>query len=86
MNTILYFTAEWCNPCKKVKPLVEEINREHADARFFMIDVDIEMDMAKDFGVQSIPTFVVINDNKEVYRTTGAQTMQQLKEMVNYGE
>lgn len=86
MNTILYFTAEWCNPCKKVKPLVEEINREYVDARFFMIDVDVEMEMASDFGVQSIPTFVVMNDNKEVYRATGAQTMQQLKEMVNYGE
>lgn len=84
MNTILYFTAEWCGPCKKTRPIVEELNREQVDTRFYIIDVDIEMEMAKDFEIQSVPTFIVINDNTEIYRTTGAKTRQQLEELIKY--
>ena len=84
MNTILYFTAEWCGPCKKTRPIVEDLNREKADARLYIIDVDIEMEMAQDFSVKSVPTFIVMNDNTEVHRTTGAKTRQQLEELINY--
>jgi thioredoxin-like negative regulator of GroEL len=44
------------------------------------------MEMAKDFGIQSVPTFIVMKDNTEVHRTTGAKTKQQLEELINYGE
>ncbi len=84
MKHILYFTADWCNPCKKTRPIVEELNREQIIAKFFIIDVDIELEMAQDFEVRSIPTFVLIKDNAEVYRVTGAQTRQQLEELIAY--
>ena len=81
---ILYFTAEWCGPCKQTKPIVEELNREQIMAKFFIIDVDSEIEMTQDFGVRSIPTFIVMKDNKEVHRVTGAQTRQQLEELIQY--
>ena len=84
MKHILYFTADWCNPCKKTRPIVEELNREQIMAKFFIIDVDIELEMAQDFEVRSIPTFVLIKDNKEIHRVTGAQTKQQLEELIKY--
>ena len=84
MKHILYFTADWCSPCKKTRPIVEELNREQIMAKFFIIDVDIEPEMAQDFEVRSIPTFVLIKDNAEVYRVTGAQTRQQLEELIAY--
>jgi len=84
MKHILYFTADWCNPCKKTRPIVEELNREQIMAKFFIIDVDIELEMAQDFEVRSIPTFVLIKDNAEIYRVTGAQTRQQLEELIAY--
>ena len=84
MKHILYFTADWCNPCKKTRPIVEELNREQIMAKFFIIDVDIELEMAQDFEVKSVPTFVVIKDNKEIHRVTGAQTKQQLEELIKY--
>ena len=86
MNTVLYFTAEWCNPCKKTRPLVEELNKDQSETSFYIIDVDIEMEMATDFGIKSVPTFVVMRDNTEVHRTTGAKTKQQLEELISYGE
>ena len=84
MKMILYFTADWCNPCKQTKPIVEELNREQIMAKFFIIDVDSEIEMAKDFEIKSVPTFVVIKNNKEIHRVTGAQTRQQLEELIRY--
>lgn len=82
MKHVLYFTADWCNPCKKVKPIVEELNREQIIAKFFIIDVDIEMEMASDFEIKSIPTFVLIENNKETSRISGAKTREQLLEFI----
>ena len=84
MNIILYFTADWCNPCKKTRPIVEELNREQIMAKFFIIDVDSEIEMAQDFEIRSVPTFVVMKDNKEIHRVTGAKTRQQLEELIRY--
>ena len=86
MNIILYFTAEWCGPCKKTRPIVEDLNHDQTETRFYIIDVDSEMEMAEDFGIKSVPTFVVMRDNQEVYRTTGAKTKQQLEELISYGD
>ena len=81
---ILYFTADWCGPCKQTRPIVEELNREQIMAKFFIVDVDSEIEMTQDFGIRSIPTFVVMKDNKEIHRVTGAQTRQQLEELIKY--
>jgi len=79
MKHIFYFTADWCSPCKKTKPIVEELNRESADVRFQIIDVDIEGELARKFEIKSVPTFIVIQDGQEIKRTTGAQTREQLE-------
>ena len=84
MKSILYFTADWCGPCKQTRPIVEELNHEQIIAKFFIIDVDSEIEMTQDFEIRSIPTFVVMKDNKEIYRTTGAKTRQQLEELIKY--
>jgi len=82
MNTILYFTADWCNPCKKVKPIAEELIRDGANIKF--IDVDVEIEMVKSFNIMSVPTFVVMRDNTEIHRANGALTMQELNDLVKY--
>jgi thioredoxin 1 len=86
MKSILYFTAEWCNPCKKTKPIVEQLNTEQIMAKFFIIDVDSDIEKTKDFEIRSVPTFVVLKDNKEIHRVTGAQTRQQLEELIRYDQ
>jgi thioredoxin 1 len=83
MKTVFYFTADWCGPCKKVKPIVEELNREQTNASFQIIDVDIEMELAKKFEIRSVPTFILIKDGAETNRLTGAQTKNQLEDFIN---
>ena len=83
MSHVLYFTADWCNPCKKVKPIVEEMNKDSI-TKFQMIDVDLEMELTKKFEIRSVPTFILTKDGKEIKRTTGAQTREQLEAFINY--
>jgi thioredoxin 1 len=81
MKIVFYFTADWCNPCKKVKPIVEEINRDSI-VKFQIIDVDSETELVKRFEIRSVPTFILIEDNEEVNRITGAQTKEQLENFI----
>jgi len=83
VKTILYFTADWCHPCKKVRPIVDELNREQTKVKFQIIDVDDEMEMARMWNVSSIPTFIVITYGTEKARATGAQTKEQLEALMN---
>ena len=83
MSHVLYFTADWCNPCQKVKPIVEEMNKDSV-IKFQMIDVDSEMELTKKFEIRSVPTFILIKNGTEIKRTTGAQTREQLEEFINY--
>jgi thioredoxin-like negative regulator of GroEL len=60
---------------------VDELNRD-SSIKFQIIDVDSELEIAKNFNVSSIPTFVVIENGSESYRATGAQTKEQLKSLM----
>jgi thioredoxin 1 len=82
MLHVLYFTADWCNPCKKVRPIVEEINRESIN-KFQIIDVDLEMELVKRFEIRSVPTFILLKDGIEIKRITGAKTRDQLEDFIN---
>jgi thioredoxin 1 len=84
MKTIYYFTADWCQPCKRTRPIVEELNREQTTAGFQIIDVDDNPDLVKNFGIQSVPTFILFNDGVEEKRVIGSQTREQLEELINY--
>jgi putative thioredoxin len=82
MKNVFYFTADWCSPCKKTRPVVEELKKE--GFQFQMIDVDYEQLLAKQFQVKSIPTFILLEDGKELDRVTGAQTRTELENFINY--
>ncbi len=82
MKTVFYFTAEWCQPCKKVKPVVEAMKREGFE--FQMIDADYEQSLVERFKVSSIPTFILLEDGRELSRVTGAKTRTELENFINY--
>lgn len=83
MKTIYYFTADWCQPCKRTRPIVEEINREQSQASFQIIDVDDNTDLVKNFNIRSVPTFILFENGIEKNRITGSQTREQLEDFIN---
>lgn len=82
MKQVYYFTADWCGPCKKVRPIVEELSRDQSEVKFQIIDVDSEGELARRFEVRSIPTFILIEDGQEVNRFTGAKTRKDLENFI----
>jgi len=76
MKTVFYFTADWCGPCKKTRPIVEDLKKE--GFQFQIIDADYEQLLVKRFEVKSVPTFILIENEKEIKRMTGAQTKESL--------
>ena len=81
MKNVFYFTAEWCGPCKKTRPIVEEMKREGFE--FQIIDADYEQLLVKRFGIKSVPTFILFENEKEIDRTTGAKTKEELQSFIN---
>lgn len=83
MKTVYYFTADWCQPCRKTKPIVEELNREQTTAGFQIIDVDDNSDLVKAFNIKSVPTFILFESGIEKNRIIGGQTREELVEFIN---
>lgn len=82
MITAYYFTADWCGPCKKVRPIVEEINKD-SSVKFKVVDVDSEMELVRAFEIKSVPTFIIIKDGEIINRASGSQTREALMEMLD---
>jgi thioredoxin 1 len=83
MKTVYYFTADWCQPCKKTRPIVEELNREQTVAGFQIIDVDDNPELVSTFKIQSVPTFILFEDGVATNIVVGGQTKEELVNFIN---
>ena len=86
LSNVFYFTADWCQPCKNIKPIVNEINRDRVGVKFQMIDADIEIELVKQFNIKSLPTFIIVTQGKEIKRLTGVQKKNDLEDFLNYAD
>lgn len=82
MSHVLYFTAEWCNPCQRTRPVAEELKRDGV-IDFVFVDADTEIELLEKFGIKSVPTYVLLEDGREVKRMSGAKTREQFLEFIN---
>ena len=78
MMKIIDFYADWCNPCKTMLPIFEELKTVFSDIEFAKINID-ESDEAGKFGVTSIPTFILMRNNAEISRKNGVMTKEAFK-------
>lgn len=80
VNKLLHFTAEWCGPCKKAKPIVDKFVEDYK-LDYEQIDVDSDFKKAQEFNVLSIPTFISFKDGEYYDRHTGVPSEFILKGM-----
>jgi thioredoxin 1 len=67
------FWAEWCGPCKKIAPILDEVAGENGDKlQIAKVNVDEHPDIARQFDIMSIPTLIVFKDGQPVHRFQGA--------------
>lgn len=80
------FTAVWCAPCKKIEPVYQQLSAGYPAASFFTIDVDDFDEIASNYNVAMMPTFLVLQGKevKGTYRGSNEHELQAfLKEHVN---
>jgi len=76
------FYANWCAPCRMLTPILEEVLKESND-EFDIVKMDIDEceDLAREFGIMSIPTLIVFKDGKPVKREIGLRNKSSILEM-----
>jgi len=79
---LLDFFATWCGPCKMMSPIIDKIASEHDEYVVGKIDVDEEPELAKAFGVMSIPTLVVMKNGEVAKQNVGAIPEDQVLSML----
>jgi len=80
---LLDFYADWCGPCMMVSPIIDEIANETDSAIIGKINVDNDPELANVYGVQSIPTLIVVKDGKVAVEAIGLRTKEQILKMLN---
>ena len=80
---LFYFTAKWCGPCQKIKPLLQKISdgADSSKLKVFMIDIDENDDLAKKFNIRSVPTFYLYK-KKELIGQTGGGDIKKIQELL----
>jgi thioredoxin 1 len=74
------FYADWCGPCKMMSPVVEKIAEKYADvAKVGKVNVDDQQELARQFGIMSIPSFVFIKNGQKVDQAMGAMPSSALE-------
>ncbi len=77
------FYADWCGPCKLTSPIIEELSEEHSDVSFVKVNIDNNQELASQYSVFSIPTFIVFKDGNLATQFVGAMGKEGFEEQLN---
>ena len=79
---LLDFWAVWCGPCRMIAPAVEQIAAEHPEYKVGKINVDEEPDLARQFGIMSIPTLFVMKNGEVANQAVGVMPKDKILDLL----
>jgi thioredoxin 1 len=84
LPVLVDFWAEWCPPCHRLAPVLDELTTEYdGKARIVKIDTDVNPEAARTYGVMSMPTLIVFRKGERVAQVVGAQPKSKLRSMID---
>ena len=73
------FYADWCGPCRMLVPVMDGVSKEHT---VYKLNVDDEEEIARQFGVMSIPCVIAFKDGKEINRSVGLVSKSDILKLI----
>ncbi|MBI3233494.1 MAG: thioredoxin [Bacteroidetes bacterium] len=81
--TLVDFYADWCAPCKAMKPVLEEVKSKLGDkTNILKIDVDNNPSVSKVYSIRGVPTFILFKKGKIVWRASGVMSSNELESVI----
>ena len=81
-KVLVDFYANWCGPCRMLRPVLEEFANEFNDIKIVSIDVDEAENLAREYEVISIPCLVLFQDGKEINRSVGLKSKEEIENII----
>lgn len=76
------FYADWCGPCRMLRPTLEALSEERADVKFAAINIDENPDLADEFDISSIPCVILFKNGAEADRSIGLVPKEALEDFL----
>ena len=77
-TVLIDFSTQWCVPCKKMKPIIEDIQRENPNVKVLFIDADANKGLVKKYSINGVPVFIIFKNGEESFRKIGLSTKEEL--------
>ena len=78
------FFAEWCGPCKMIKPVLEELKKKMGNKMIILkIDIDKNISLSSEYRIQSVPTLVLWKQGEIIWRQSGALSLNELEQVLS---
>ena len=78
------FFAEWCGPCKMIKPVLEELKNKIGNKIIILkIDIDKNISLSSEYRIQSVPTLVLWKQGEIIWRQSGALSLNELEQVLS---
>ena len=77
-TVLIDFSTQWCVPCKKMKPIIEDIQRENRNVKVLFIDADANKELVKKYQIKGVPVFIVFKNGEEYFRKVGFCNKEEL--------